>query len=69
MLVGSIGWSKKVGESVKKGEDLGFFQYGGSTCIVVFPEGKVKMDEDLVKSSKEPLETLVKVGEHIGKAT
>lgn len=26
MLVGSIGWSKKVGDKVAKGEELGWFQ-------------------------------------------
>jgi len=53
MLVGSIGWSKKHGDKVVKGEELGWFQvspgkptdndqadggqYGGSTTICVFP--------------------------------
>lgn len=70
MLVGSIGWSKKTGEKVMKGEDLGYFQYGGSTVILIAPEGAVQWDEDLVKRSDnaKPLETLVRVGERIGKA-
>jgi len=67
MLVGSIGWSKVGGQEVQKGEDLGFFQYGGSTTILVAPEGKVVWDADLIKSSETPLETLVRVGERIGR--
>lgn len=78
LLVGSIGWSKNPGDSVQKGEDLGFFQYGGSTVILVAPEGTVEWDEDLVANSSgltgltgvesgRPLETLVRVGERIGK--
>ncbi|KAG8936764.1 hypothetical protein FRC00_007790 [Tulasnella sp. 408] len=78
LLVGSIGWSKNPGDSVMKGEDLGFFQYGGSTVILVAPEGTVEWDEDLVANSSglsgvkgvedgKPLETLVRVGERIGR--
>jgi len=67
LLVGSIGWSKTQGETVKKGEDLGYFAYGGSTVICVFPEGSVKFDTDLEETSAKKLETLVKVGEQIGK--
>jgi len=67
MLVGSIGWSKVGGQEVQKGEDLGFFQYGGSTTILIAPEGKVTWDADLVRASETPVETLVKVGERIGR--
>ncbi|KIO19356.1 hypothetical protein M407DRAFT_148385, partial [Tulasnella calospora MUT 4182] len=78
LLVGSIGWSKNPGDSVMKGEDLGFFQYGGSTVILVAPEGTIEWDEDLVVNSSglsgvkgvedgKPLETLVRVGERIGR--
>ncbi|KIO21125.1 hypothetical protein M407DRAFT_219155 [Tulasnella calospora MUT 4182] len=78
LLVGSIGWSKNPGDSVMKGEDLGFFQYGGSTVILVAPEGTVEWDEDLVANSSglsgvkgvedgKPLETLVRVGERLGR--
>ncbi|KAG8908254.1 Endochitinase 1 [Tulasnella sp. 403] len=60
MLVGSIGWSKNPGDEAMKGEDLGFFQYGGSTVILVAPEGTVQWDEDILKYSSQspPLETL-----------
>lgn len=68
MLVGSIVWSKKPGDRVRKGEELGYFQYGGSTCIVAFPGHCVKFDKDLAATSDEGMETLVKVGEHIGTA-
>ncbi|KAL1408510.1 hypothetical protein Q8F55_005322 [Vanrija albida] len=67
MLVGSIGWSKKPGDKFVKGEELGWFQYGGSTTIVVLPEGVVQFDDDLVQTSKNRMETLVRVGMEIGK--
>jgi len=67
MLVGSIAWTKKQGDQVKKGEELGYFAYGGSTVIAVFPKGSVTFDEDLVKNSNNVLETQMKVGQHIGR--
>ncbi|KAI5480688.1 phosphatidylserine decarboxylase [Pseudohyphozyma bogoriensis] len=66
MLVGSINHTKEEGSSVKRGEDMGYFAYGGSTCIALFPPGKVQWDADLAKNSEGQLETLVKVGERIG---
>lgn len=68
LLVGSIGWDKKPGEWVEKGEGLGYFKYGGSTVVCVFPKG-VSWDEDLLKNSEDGLETLVRTGEKIGHFT
>lgn len=65
-LVGSIRWTKKEGEMVQKGEELGYFAFGGSTCIILFPPGAAVFDEDLLVNSQKSLETLVKVGERIG---
>lgn len=65
LLVGSIGWDMGEGGKVGKGSGLGYFQYGGSTVICVFPKGTM-WDADLVKTSADGLETLVKAGEHIG---
>lgn len=69
LLVGSIGWDKNPGDDVARGEHLGYFQYGGSTVIGVFPEeAGIKWDDDLAEASKASLEVLVKAGEKIGKA-
>jgi len=58
LLVGSVNWSKKPGEAVKKGDDLGWFAYGGSTVVCVFPqEAGIQWDDDLRRAS---------VGEWIG---
>ncbi|KAI0073588.1 hypothetical protein K474DRAFT_1649364 [Panus rudis PR-1116 ss-1] len=69
MLVGSIVWTKgkEKGSSVKRGEELGYFAYGGSTVVVLFPKGLIKFDDDLLENSKNTIETLVKVGYQIGK--
>ena len=65
LLVGSINWEKRRGEMVEKGDRLGYFRYGGSTVICIFPEGVI-WDGDLVQSSEEGIEVLVKAGEKIG---
>ncbi|KAF9571556.1 hypothetical protein EC968_000451 [Mortierella alpina] len=54
------------GNSLRKGDELGYFAYGGSTCILLFKKGAALFDEDLLRSSKKGLETLVRMGEHIG---
>ena len=67
LLVGSVNWTHTSGSEVKKGDDIGWFQYGGSTVITLFPEeSRVTWDPDLLAASEQSLETLVKVGEHIG---
>lgn len=68
MLVGSIGWTNaNQGTSAKRGEELGWFAYGGSTVVCVFPpEAKVKWDQDLLDNSLAGLETMVRVGDRIG---
>ncbi|KAL0090994.1 phosphatidylserine decarboxylase-domain-containing protein [Phycomyces blakesleeanus] len=69
LLVGSIVLSENtvVGKSLKKGDEMGYFQYGGSTVAVIFPKNSVEWDSDLLKTSKSSLETKVNMGEHIGR--
>ncbi|KAK9895049.1 hypothetical protein P389DRAFT_172616 [Cystobasidium minutum MCA 4210] len=66
MLVGSIGHTRPEGAQIARAEELGYFAYGGSTVIAVFPQGFVKFNDDLVNYSKDGLETAAKVGEKIG---
>jgi phosphatidylserine decarboxylase len=59
MMVGSTVITRKVGENVKRAEELGYFKFGGSTILVLFEEGTMKFDDDLVDNSNGALETLV----------
>jgi len=65
-LVGSIHWTVEVGSQVKKGDELGYFAFGGSTCIVIFENNLVQWDADLTANAQRSLETLVRVGERVG---
>jgi len=57
------------GKRVKKFDPHGYFAFGGSTVLLLFRPGAIQFDSDLVANSKRQLETLVKVGESLGKAT
>ncbi|GAB5589507.1 phosphatidylserine decarboxylase [Umbelopsis nana] len=67
MMVGSIEITAKPGSTIKRTDELGYFAFGGSTLVVVWPPGKIQFDKDLVLNAQEPLETLTRVGQHIGR--
>jgi phosphatidylserine decarboxylase len=64
-MVGSIIQTYE-GSHAKKGEEKGYFKFGGSTVVLLFENGKVRIDEDLLKNTQNNLETEVKMGERIG---
>ncbi|RAL59411.1 hypothetical protein DID88_006785 [Monilinia fructigena] len=66
MMVGSTVITRKAGENVKRAEELGYFKFGGSTILLLFEEGAMKYDDDLVGNSSQALETLIRVGMSIG---
>ncbi|KAG1854839.1 phosphatidylserine decarboxylase-domain-containing protein [Suillus subalutaceus] len=73
LLVGSIQWTVSAGSKVRRGDELGFFAYGGSTIVAILEPGMVEWDSDLVANSSPPkrgqlgIETMMKVGWSIGK--
>ncbi|BGP27731.1 hypothetical protein JCM10295v2_006706 [Rhodotorula toruloides] len=73
LLVASIRQTVNEGAKVKRGDELGYFAYGGSTIVTVFPKDSVRWHNDLLQNSDGrnaegmQLETLVKVGEKIGR--
>ncbi|KAK3501504.1 phosphatidylserine decarboxylase-domain-containing protein [Neurospora crassa] len=68
MMVGSTVITRNEGDEVKRGEELGYFKFGGSTIVVLFEPGRMVWDEDLVQNSLLPLETLIRVGMSVGHA-
>ena len=48
--VGSIQFTAEVGQRYEKGEELGYFAFGGSTCIAIFQKDAVVVDEDIVSN-------------------
>ncbi|KAJ0107160.1 hypothetical protein J7T55_014690 [Diaporthe amygdali] len=66
MMVGSTVITRQEGEHVKRAEELGYFKFGGSTIVLLFEEGKMVFDDDLVDNSNGALETLIRVGMSVG---
>ncbi len=53
------------GESHLKGDEKGYFKFGGSTVILVARAGALVFDDDIVRNSAAGLETRVRCGERI----
>ena len=64
-MVGSIVRTYN-GNVVEKGQEKGYFKFGGSTVVLFFEEDKIKIDNDLLENTENNLETAVKMGERIG---
>ncbi|WP_320175370.1 phosphatidylserine decarboxylase [Maridesulfovibrio sp.] len=64
-MVGSIEQTYTPDSEVKKGQEKGWFKFGGSTVIMLLENGKAQIDADILKNTGNGFETSVKVGEHI----
>lgn len=64
--VGSIVQSYKPNAKVKKGDEKGYFKFGGSTTILFFKSNTVLIDDDILLQSSFGFETKVNMGEKIG---
>jgi phosphatidylserine decarboxylase len=60
---------QKPGSEIKKGDELGMFQFGGSSIVVAFQKGRTKFDDDLLGVSKQAIAMDVEVGMSLGQAT
>ncbi|ERN19873.1 hypothetical protein AMTRI_Chr11g100430 [Amborella trichopoda] len=65
-MVGSITFLRKEGDYVNKGDEFGYFSFGGSTVMCVFEKDAIEIDTDLLANSERSLETLVSVGMTLG---
>jgi len=65
MMVGRICNHDEAGP-VKRGQEKGMFEFGGSTIVVLLEKGKASIDKDILKNSADGYETIVKYGEKIG---
>lgn len=65
--VGTIIQTYTPNAPIKKGDEKGYFKFGGSTTILFFKKDAVEIDEDIVYQSSLGYETQVLMGETIGK--
>jgi phosphatidylserine decarboxylase len=66
--VGSIRQSFVPGRAVTKGDEKGFFAFGGSCVITLFQRGRLRCDTDLLASSADAVEVYAKMGDRLGEA-
>ncbi|MBU3146131.1 phosphatidylserine decarboxylase [Clostridium sp. CF012] len=64
--VGSIIQNYIPDSKVTKGEEKGYFKFGGSTVILFFKKNAVRISEDLLAQTQLGFETSVILGEKIG---
>lgn len=65
--VGSICQTYEANSTVSKGEEKGYFRFGGSSTITLFEPGRVQFDEDLLANSAEKRELYAKMGDRFGR--
>ena len=51
---------------VARGQEKGYFQFGGSTVVLLFQEDTVRFDTHILENSRLNIETIVRMGEKIG---
>lgn len=64
--VGTIIQSYDSESKITRGEEKGYFKFGGSTVILFIKDGICKIDDDILEHSKEGIETSVMFSESIG---
>jgi phosphatidylserine decarboxylase len=65
-MVGSIKQTYTSNSMVKKGDEKGYFEFGGSTVILIFKTNTINFDHDLMINTINGYETQIKMGEQIG---
>lgn len=66
--VGSIVQTFQPGKLYHKGDEKGFFEFGGSTVILIFEPNTIQFDDDLLRNSRMGLETRCLMGESLGRS-
>lgn len=64
MMVGRIN-NHKV-ETFEKGDEKGYFSFGGSTIVMLYKKDIINLDSDIAENSKTEIETALLYGEKIG---
>ena len=65
--VGSVHLTAQKNQIYAKGDELGYFSFGGSSVITVFQPGIIKLEDDLLKVSSRGYEYYAKMGEVMGR--
>ena len=67
-FVGTIVQTYDHKKPVERGQEKGYFKFGGSTVVLFLEKDRFQPDEDIREYTQKNIETLVKMGESLGKA-
>ena len=67
--VGAIYQTYEPGKAVAKGDEHGYFGFGGSTVMTFFEPGRVKLAEDIAANTANCIETFARMGDTLGTVT
>jgi phosphatidylserine decarboxylase len=64
--VGSFEYTFTPGQPVQKGDEKGYFKFGGSETIVLFEPNRIQLDQDLLAQSTQGRELYARMGDSMG---
>ena len=65
--VGSITETYTPGTPVTKGEEKGYFHFGGSTVMTFFEPNRIQLADDLLETTSQRIELFARQGDFMGK--
>ena len=65
--VGGFEYTYSPGVPVQKGDEKGYFKFGGSETITLFEPGRIQLAEDLLQNSREGRELYARMGDVLGR--
>ena len=66
--VGTILQTFVPGKAMEKGAEKGYFAFGGSSTLTLFPPGKIQLEADLLENSARQTELYARIGSRMGRA-
>ncbi|NDD58405.1 MAG: phosphatidylserine decarboxylase [Chlamydiae bacterium] len=66
--VGDIQQTFQMEEPQAKGDEKGYFSFGGSSLILLFEPGKIAFDQDLLEASNKKIEIKALMGQSMGRS-
>ena len=66
--VGSIHQTYAPNQPVRKGDEKGFFEFGGSCIVLLFEKDRIQFDADLIANTEQGLETRANFGQSLARA-
>ena len=66
--VGTIHQTFIPGELYAKGDEKGYFSFGGSCIVLLFEPGRIQFDQDLIEASQKGIEVRGLLGQTLGRS-